>query len=148
MERGWDRETPHPFVPRAKGSKLACKECGAPAEDPIHRVRRGQVIVEMALILPIFLVLILGFFWVGEVERRRLELTHAAQQGAIAGAGNPGDSCGVGQVAAATVYGHSLDVVCDAQGGYLTLTVSDTLRLPTLWGSEWRLSATQRAVLP
>lgn len=28
----------HAFVPRRKGSKLACEVCGARREDPVHNV--------------------------------------------------------------------------------------------------------------
>jgi hypothetical protein len=147
-----NKELPHPFQSRKHGSKLACQWCGATEGDPIHpklpKPRRGQALVEMALATPILLLLLLGILWLGMLMTWNLRLEHAAIEGAVAGASNPGDSCGVAIVAARKVYGLPLDEeVCAVQGGFLTLILTDTLTFPTPWGTEWRLSSTQQAVL-
>lgn len=102
--------------------------------------------VEMALILPLLLLLLLGVFAVGEFERRGLSLTHAAIEGAVAGAENPGDSCGLALETARKVYGSTPDTAdCAVQGQMIEVTLSDPLNLPPPF--DWRATTTQRAVL-
>jgi Flp pilus assembly protein TadG len=50
------------------------------------RSERGAVIVEMALILPVFMMLLLGIISAGTVYNDQLSLSHAAREGARYGA--------------------------------------------------------------
>jgi hypothetical protein len=153
-----DPSQPHRFRVRDHGSRLACQYCGAQEQDPIHtkllpppkpsRWRRGQALVETALVLPILLTLFLGILWVGYLGVMRLQLIHAATEGATAGAMNPGNSCGFAIESARKIYGLPLDeATCTEQGQMLELSIADSLTFPTPWGTDWRLSTTQRAVL-
>jgi hypothetical protein len=98
----------------------------------------------MALVTPILLALLLGIAWVGMAQLMAYQLTHAAAEGAIAGAANPGDSCGVAVVDARKVYGLSLDsVACSLTSQLIEVTVSDTLSFPI----PFQITRTERAVL-
>lgn len=104
--------------------------------------------IEMALMLPLLLVLILGIAWVGMVQLMALRLAHAAAEGAIAGAGNAGDSCGVAVSRATQVYGLPLDVAtCAVSGQLLEVQLRDTLHFWTPWTSVFGIERTERAVL-
>ncbi len=56
------------------------------------RNSKGQAMVEMALVLPVVLVLILGTLEVGRIINASLVVNHAARAGARAGALNAQDS--------------------------------------------------------
>lgn len=102
--------------------------------------------VEFALILPLLLLLILGVFAVGVFEIRSIQLTHAAIEGATAGAGNPGHSCGLAIETARKVYGSAPDdSSCDVRGQMIEVTLSDHINLPPPF--DWQATTTQRAVL-
>jgi Flp pilus assembly protein TadG len=104
--------------------------------------------IEMALILPILLALILGIAWVGMVQLMALRLEHAAAEGAIAGASNSGDSCGVAISRANQVYGLPLDdATCGVQGQIIEVRLTDTLHFWTPWAADFGLTRTERAVL-
>jgi hypothetical protein len=156
--RGGDPHQPHPFQPRKHGSQLACgygrggERCGASANDPIHlkpkSKHKGQAMIEMALMLPILLVLILGIVWVGMAQLMSLRLAHAAAEGAIAGASNSGDSCGVAISRANQVYGLPLDeATCQLTGQLLEVQLRDTLHFWTPWTATFGLTRIERAVL-
>jgi hypothetical protein len=104
--------------------------------------------IEMALMLPILLVLLLGIAWVGMAQLMSLRLEHAAAEGAIAGASNPGDSCGEAVIRARQVYGLPLDAAsCQVQGQVLEVQLRDTLHFWTPWSADLGLVRTERAVL-
>ncbi len=50
----------------------------------LHRIRdsRGQAIVEMALVLPIFILLVMGIIDFGRLFNAQITLTHASREGA------------------------------------------------------------------
>ena len=54
-----------------------------------HRDERGAALVEFALILPLFMMLVLGLFSGGLAYNRKLSLEHAAREGARYGATLP-----------------------------------------------------------
>jgi hypothetical protein len=67
-----------------------------------RRGSSGQALVEFALIIPIFLVLLLGIFDFGRVVWASNSLAHAAREGArfaIVHGGSPMDPCPVGPLA-------------------------------------------------
>ncbi len=53
---------------------------------------RGQTLVEMALVLPILLLIIFGIIEFGRIFNAHLTLTHASREGARAGAVHKSDS--------------------------------------------------------
>jgi hypothetical protein len=161
-KQGGDPRLPHLFVPRQHGSRLACDygrgtdRCGAAEDDPIHNgwksksrpPRKGQALVEMAMMMPILLVLILGIAWVGMAQLMALRLAHAAAEGAIAGAVNPGDSCGEAVARARQVYALPLDdATCDVTGQVIEVRLTDTLHFWTPWAATFTLDRAERAVL-
>lgn len=106
----------------------------------------GQAVVEFALILPLMLLLLLGVFAVGVFEIRSLRLVHAAIEGAVAGAGSPGDPCGLALETARKVYGSAPDTsACDVQGQFIEVTLSDRINLPP--PLDWLATSSQRAAL-
>ena len=62
-----------------------------------HRKRaddqRGSVLVELALVIPLFLTLVLGLVSTGIVYNHKLDLVHAAREGARYGATVPVQQC-------------------------------------------------------
>ncbi|MGE5653202.1 MAG: TadE/TadG family type IV pilus assembly protein [Bacillota bacterium] len=48
----------------------------------IRRDRRGQAIVEMALVLPIFILLVMGIIDFGRLYNAQISITHASREGA------------------------------------------------------------------
>lgn len=155
-------EKPHKFEPRDRGSPLACRWCGAAIDNWIHTKgrgiadivpmeRRGQALIEMALVTPILLLMITGVFAIGWLLLDVSQVNHAAQEAAVAGAMNPGDSCGVAIVTANAIYPNPLDSAeCDIQGQYITVTISHLLplnRISPIWGDLFNVTATARAVL-
>jgi len=50
---------------------------------------RGQATVELALVLPILVLLLAGVVWVGQLMATQLQLEHAAREGARAAAVEP-----------------------------------------------------------
>jgi hypothetical protein len=110
----------------------------------------GQAMVEFALVLPLMMVLILGTFQVGFALLMQLQLTHAAQQAATAGANAEAvpQRCTVAEDTAHTVYAHELDDAhCSQPGNIVELTLTDTLPAVSPFG-PWTLDVTARAVTP
>jgi Flp pilus assembly protein TadG len=110
----------------------------------------GQAMAEFALILPILLILILGTFQVGIALLMQTQLTHAAQQGASAGANEQAvpRRCTVAQDTARTVYGRvPSGTQCSQPGNVVELTISDMAPIVSPFG-PWTLDATARAVTP
>ena len=54
---------------------------------------RGSVLVELALVVPLFLALVLGLVSTGIVYNHKLDLVHAAREGARYGATVPVQQC-------------------------------------------------------
>jgi Flp pilus assembly protein TadG len=89
---------------------------------------KGQAMVEFMLILPIFLFLILGGLQLGILLAARIQLQHAVQEGAIAGASEASvpRRCDVAEATVPRVLGRSpLEVRCTAPGDLLVVTVHD-----------------------
>jgi Flp pilus assembly protein TadG len=111
---------------------------------------RAQAMVEFALILPILLVLILGVFTVGLALLMSQQLTHAAQQGATAGANELAvpQRCTTAIATAETVYSGILDAsACTQPGNVVELTLTDTVPAVSPFG-PWVLNVTAKAVAP
>jgi Flp pilus assembly protein TadG len=53
---------------------------------PLVREERGQAVVELALVLSILLLVLLGIFTFGQIMNTYLTVTYAAREGARAGA--------------------------------------------------------------
>lgn len=51
---------------------------------------RGQGSVELALVLPILVLMLAGIVWVGQLMATQVQLEHAAREGARAAAVEPG----------------------------------------------------------
>ena len=71
-------------------SDMPCSEWGRIVRDRLGRKReRGQALVEMALIAPIFLLLVLGLIDFAGAFHAKITITNAAREGArLAGRGN------------------------------------------------------------
>lgn len=54
--------------------------------------RRGQAIIELALILPVFLLIVFGGLEIGNILHKQLLLTSASREGARTGAIGAGDN--------------------------------------------------------
>lgn len=66
----------------------------------MHRKEKGQSIVELALLLPVLLVMLLGLLDFGRVYYVMVSLNDAAQEGASYAAMRPNDFTGISQRAA------------------------------------------------
>jgi Flp pilus assembly protein TadG len=112
---------------------------------------RGQALVEFALILPLLLLLILGGLQVGLALLTRMELVHAATEGAYAGASEPSQPrrCDTALEVLAEVYGRALDdAACvPAVGQYLELRASVDVPLFIPGPDHWTITVTERAVI-
>ena len=111
--------------------------------------RRGQALVEFALILPLLLFVILGGIQVGLAMTVRYELVVAAAEGADTGAldRTPETRCSTALAATAAVYGHPLaSSDCRLPTGLVEVTAAVDLPLVfPLFGASWHISVTQRA---
>lgn len=103
--------------------------------------------MEMALITPILLLLVLGVFQVGLAMLTQLELQHAAQQAAIAGAAAE-DRCEKALETVPLIYGSTPDAAeCAEPPGIIRVTVTDGAPIIGPWGI-WNIEAIGRAVAP
>lgn len=108
---------------------------------------KGQALVEMALVTPILLFILLGGLALGIMLLERMELTHAAQEGAVAGAMNPGDSCGRALAVAKQIHA-AHEASCAVQGQYIEVSLSRDLPLIVpFFANSVSISVTERAVL-
>lgn len=106
--------------------------------------------VEFALILPLQLLLILGALQVGLALVTRIQLVHAAQQGAVIGASEPvvSQRCDRAIEAATTVYGSAPDAAeCSQPGNVVQLRLTDAATVIGPFGT-WNVVSTGRAVTP
>lgn len=119
-------------------------------------MKRAQALVEFALILPIFLMLALGGVTVGLLILDRYELQHAASEGAIAGAEQPGQGGGIGLrtlrcrnaiAAAVAILGRRpAETDCMVRGRLVEVHLAETLPLLVPFvGDSWRVSVIARA---
>lgn len=113
--------------------------------------RRGQALVEMALILPLLLFVILGGIQVGLAMTVRYELVVAAAEGADTGAldRTPERRCDTALAATAAVYAHPLaSSSCRQPPGLVEVTAAvDLPLLVPLFGASWRISVSERAAI-
>jgi TadE-like protein len=65
---------------------------------------RGSEIMEAAVVLPLMFTMVLGIFWFGQAFRIYGTVTHAALEGARAGAAPSCSSCSAGNSAAQNAY--------------------------------------------
>lgn len=98
--------------------------------------------VEVAILMPLLLLVIIGGLWLGMGEIRRMELTHLSAQAATAAASEP-DPCAAA-IAALMALGRA-ETACDGSGG-LTVTVdasavtvrlADRLPAPPILDAIW-----------
>ncbi|HLA65193.1 MAG TPA: TadE family protein [Candidatus Saccharimonadales bacterium] len=111
----------------------------------------GQALVEFALILPIFLMLMLGGLQVGLALMVRYELVHAAIDGADAGARDidPLTRCDTALAVLASDYGRVPDNDSCTAGSSIEVTAAvDLPLLVPLGPGVWRIAVDERAALP
>jgi Flp pilus assembly protein TadG len=101
------------------------------------RNSRGQALVEFALVIPIFLLLVLGMMDVGIVLNQYLVVTEAAREGVRSAALGSSDtiSIAVAKSAAATIDQGNLQVsvlpTVKIRGASVTVTVSNPVKIVT-----------------
>jgi Flp pilus assembly protein TadG len=96
--------------------------------EPRRKPSRGQALVEFALVLPLFLLLLFGLVDVGRVVFINNSLAEAARDGARWGSvqGRSGDVAGRTSIAAATmdrmngVPAPTVTVICEREGATVT----------------------------
>lgn len=114
-------------------------------------MRRGQALVEFALVLPLLLLFTLGAFQVGVALMVRAELAHAAREGAIAGANEPAQPrrCDTALAVLAEVYGRSPDDARCIPAVGSSIEVHAAIRLPLFipGPDAWTIAVTERAVI-
>lgn len=109
----------------------------------------GQALVEFALVLPLLLFLILGGMQLGLLLIDRLEVEHAAAEGAVAGAGEASvpRRCDVAEATVPRVLGRDpTSVTCTAPGDMLVVSVHDEIPLVVPFGPH-SVDVTARAVV-
>jgi len=84
---------------------------------PGHGSQRGAALVEMAIVLPLLLILLFGIIEASWAFAQQNDVRHGAREGARAAAVNVGDVATVGQRVC-----DSMDVVNPAEGVTVTLT--------------------------
>lgn len=99
--------------------------------DQLIKGRRGQALVELALILPVLLMLVFGIIEFGRVMGSYLIITQAAREGARAGAVNPTDTAINDAVdnAAAILDSSRLDVTITPDSGSRIRGAALTVRI-------------------
>ena len=68
-----------------------------------HRDDRGQATVELALVLPIVVIILAGIVWIGNVMVTQVRLEHGAREGARAAAVDPAAASSLANTAVARV---------------------------------------------
>ena len=114
----------HPFSSRfpASLSRVAPSGVAGREVEPRNR-RRGQTLMELALLLPVLLVLVMGMVQFGIVANKRLALSHTSRDG--------------GRFAAVNALKPDIDsqirarIISMGQGHGLTLTENDISLSPT-----------------
>lgn len=107
---------------------------------PPHRRNAGQSIVELALLLPVLMLLVVGVFDLGRAFHALITITNAAREGARYGSLHPGSETGMKAAAVAEAAGSGIDILSDDviincakdvngkcfRGGVLRVTVTYT----------------------
>jgi len=88
------------------------------------RTRRGQALVEFALVLPIILFVIVGGLGLGLILLNRMQLLHAAQEAAVVGATQGGCQSALGVVPRVLGY-EPAGKECAEQGQMVEVTLSN-----------------------
>lgn len=97
----------------------------------LARPRRGQAIVETALVLPIFLLVVFGLFDLGRVVFLKVELENAVREGARAG------------MVMATLDQAAVRTIVTRQPGLASATVTPACNpSPCKYGSKLTVAAT------
>lgn len=124
-----------------------------------RRRTRGQSLVEFALVVPIFLLLLCGILDFGVVLYSRMTITNAARDGArvatLMAGESPGDIASRAADTAASAAGGlgvSTDVSCQNSckpGAFVTVTVSydHHVFFPLLFGTNIPMSSTVKMVM-
>lgn len=87
--------------------------------------RKGQALVEFALVTPLLLLILLGGVGVGLLVVNRIELLHAAQEAAISGAQQNGCTGALGRVP--QILGYEPDKKsCEVQGQVVEVTLTQS----------------------
>ena len=74
-----------------------------------HARQRGQSLVEMALALPLLLILLVGVVDVGRAMYTKIALTNASREGARYASHYPADAAGVAEAVASELEANSLE---------------------------------------
>jgi Flp pilus assembly protein TadG len=74
---------------------------------PARRTERGTALVEFSIIVPLFMMLVLGTFSGGLAYNKRIDLTHAVREGARYGAALPQDQANWAQLVRDNVVNRS-----------------------------------------
>ncbi|QIA27137.1 pilus assembly protein [Thermaerobacter sp. PB12/4term] len=85
-----------------------CKRSGhrhRPAGRRLDRHQQGQSLVELAVLLPVLLLILMGVLDFGRYFYAGLTVRHAAREGARYGAVHPGDDAGIRQRVEAAATG-------------------------------------------
>ena len=105
--------------------------------------------VEFALILPLLLTLLLGGATVGILLIDKMQLTHAAIEGADSGASFPSarQRCPKALSTAAAVLGRTTaEASCRSRGGLVEVSLGDKLPLLVPFvGDSWWVRVTERS---
>lgn len=111
-------------------------------------MRRGQALVEFAIVLPILLTLLVGAFFVGSAMVIRSQLQHAANEASTLAAidGN----CGEAHNHARLVLGHEPDrFTCSQAGPVIEVIMGDTMpiAIPFIDANQWNINVAARAMI-
>jgi PKD repeat protein len=94
---------------------------------PSHRASSGQAVTELALILPVLLLLLVGALDLGRVFYSQITVNDAAREGAIEGSRNP--TSFLAGTACTSANKESNRVMCrtlnEARGGFVTVVPAD-----------------------
>jgi Flp pilus assembly protein TadG len=82
------------------------------SQDPPVTPERGAVMIEFALVLPVFAMLVVGLFSSAMLYDSKMQLTHAAREGARYGAAVPED-----QTFASGTWAQNVEVLVLERGG-------------------------------
>lgn len=110
---------------------------------------RAQALVEVALVTPLLLLLFLGALGLGIMLIDRVELQHAAQEGAVMGATSTGEPCTDALAAAAAVLGRpAASQGCSVTDTTVTVSLHDELTLPVpIFGPSVSVDVAERGMI-
>lgn len=97
----------------------------------MNRIRKGQSMVEFALVLPIIIILLVGIFEFGQIFNAFLQINHASREGARVGAlrGTDGEIETVVRASASTLDQAQLAVIVTPAIGSRTRGNSVTVEI-------------------